>query len=214
MPTFAQHWWVGWFLSGCFENPTVAKGVYWGSVLPDVDVYLAFLFILLGREPEAMKIHRGPTHSLLCFALLAVCALTGIAPLFLMGFLFGMGVHVVLDFFFWLWFVDLFWPLRYWVSWAKPINLWDHVSRKTIETWGYYLELVDHMLVAAFLTYQKERHPDTIVCQYGPTTMLALIPALMIAHRHMSVRYFFALTHGIFMVLQMPLFVWVSVQWV
>lgn len=91
-----------------------ASGVVIGSVLPDIDEPKSFIGRRsLGVSNQVKKAygHRGMTHSVLVWAVIAAVFIAQSPSLFTYGFIIGYLLHIVEDFFS-VQGVPLFWPIQ------------------------------------------------------------------------------------------------------
>jgi len=205
MCTLIQHTWIAWLLMPLWPI-ACQQGFFWGSILPDVDIYVGFVMILLGYEKQAIAFHRSLTHSVLGIAVTSLLLGHVATGPFVLGFLLGHILHVLLDLVFWFWFVDLFWPLHYWFSWAAPINLWSHLHQTFIEKTGLWLELTDCVLFFVFFHFVQPSTVRDLVLLF----QFAWGFIVMLLWPMMEKRYFFAMTHCCYMFIQLPAVVWVT----
>ncbi|KAL0213426.1 hypothetical protein RCL1_007052 [Eukaryota sp. TZLM3-RCL] len=92
----------------------VAPFLYLGSILPDFDLYLDVLSIIITRSIK-VRFHRTLTHSLvvhLIFVAISSCVFVSVPALGIkmFAFVFAASLHVVFDIFFWFTEIEIFWP--------------------------------------------------------------------------------------------------------
>lgn len=115
------HGLLGLLIASKLENKHSRIGLVAGSVMPDLDLLGSVLIFILTADTElTIAFHRSVTHSLV--VIMIILLITYLANLryesvhlvyfpFILGFLAGMLMHMILDMFYFDG-ITLFWPLQ------------------------------------------------------------------------------------------------------
>ncbi|MHA1305600.1 MAG: metal-dependent hydrolase [Candidatus Heimdallarchaeaceae archaeon] len=163
----------GLLLASLWKRSEYKVGAVFGSILPDIDLFIAALaYLFIGDK--AIDLHRSFTHSfpvILLFCLLIYVFgiimrkfhpdktissydFTG----FCVGLLIGMYIHVVLDLFY-LVKVAIFWPFyREFIGWPLvPLSELSDLALKILQTTDFLTDIflfIIPMVLSSLYFYQ------------------------------------------------------------
>ncbi len=121
MPHTGFHGLLGLLFASKVKSKSGKLGIAWGSVFPDLDLLGSIVLYIFTQDMElTIFFHRSVTHSVIImgFILFVGLPLSRLKSnefqdgnLFILGFVFGMAVHAVMDLFY-LDGVAILWPLQ------------------------------------------------------------------------------------------------------
>lgn len=161
----------GLVLASFFKRKELKLGIVFGALLPDFDIFIQAIVYLAAGQEASENIHRGPTHSFLIAAILAILIVSlGFIPFIkkkwnydFLGFGIGLGfamiVHDILDLF-WLSGAQIFWPFsKEFIGFPLvPKESLSTLAAKLVTTTDLYLDIFFLYIPMIFLAYKMGVH--------------------------------------------------------
>lgn len=161
----------GLVLASFFKRKELKLGIVFGALLPDFDVFITAIVYLVAGQEASENIHRGPTHSFLVAAILAILIISlGFIPFVkkkwdydFLGFGLGLGLAMILhDIFdlFWLFGAQIFWPFSSTFIGFPPVpkESLSALASKLVTTTDLYLDIFFLYIPMIFLAYKMAVH--------------------------------------------------------